>query len=703
VAILCSLVLTAIAMLAAYQVKLRYNIPLGTTTDAVLLQGFSGAEGAGGDSDSSYRWSGADATITFQDVGQQDYDVAIQFNGWRPPGQSRPLLTVSAGGRDLLKAGPPPQIIEYTFRVPRELVTNGTLALHLTVNPFSPPGDPRQLGIWTQRVRVTPAPDAGPFLIPPLEPFVGVLGAVALLGLGLMLLGWGAGMVFAGSGLAGLLATWLIAADRLWLTTGQWYLRWPQAIFAGLVFILLVGWLGGLALRLGGVRWSALERRLLLTVMLAAFLVRLGGQLHPQIHVVDLDYHVHRLQFVESGQLLFTSFAVQSGGRYSFYLPTAYLFITPLKWVLGDETLSVMLFTIGISTLGSLLLFYIAKRILGDGRAGVLAGTLYVVMPMSVIIFSWGITTNIFAEFFTLLVLALLVGTYGRLRPSHIAFWIFAAALFVGLLGHSAAVQLLAIGFGATLLLWWIFGMGNAERGMRNASESDNSLHISRVPDSRHSAFGPFRIPRSAFPIGWALAAFAIAALMAFVVYYRNWVGDVLGMINDMRLHNVTQATNAGLHVKVSGDVDDATLGLVPTFATTRIQWLLGGLAGFWREAQAYFHVWPIGGAALGWLLIWPARMRAVGGANNRRVRLALAVLGWTLSAILFALIGLALNLYARYMLFALPVVALCGGLLLSKIWQRGRAGMLVGALLLALFAVQALALWQFRIDYLYK
>jgi len=47
---------------------------------------------------------------------------------------------------------------------------------------------------------------------------------VALLGLGLILLGWGAGIVFVGSGLAGGLAVWLLAVDRLWLTTGQWYL-----------------------------------------------------------------------------------------------------------------------------------------------------------------------------------------------------------------------------------------------------------------------------------------------------------------------------------------------------------------------------------------------------------------------------------------------------------------------------------------------
>jgi hypothetical protein len=666
--LLCSLALTAVALVVAYQVRPQYDIPLGTTTDAVLLRGFDGAERPE-DGSAAYRWSTGEASITLQDIGQQDFDVAVQFNGWRPPGQPPPSLSVTVAGRTLLKVDPPPQIIEYSFRVPRELVTNGTLALHLTVNPFSLPDDPRELGIWTQRVRVSPTPSSDLVVVaPPLGPFLGVLGAVALLGLGLMLLGWGAGSVFVGSGLVGALATWLVVADRLWLTTGQWYLLWPQAIFAGLLFALLVGWLGGLGLRLGGANWSALQRRVLLTVMLAAFVVRLAGQLHPQIHVVDLDYHVHRLELVESGQMLFTSFAVQSGSRYSFYLPTAYVFILPFKWLLDDEGLSVMLFTIGISTLGALLVFYIAKRVLADGRAGVLAGALYLIMPMSVIPFSWGITTNIFAEFFALVVLALLVGTYSSLRPRQPAFWLFAAALFVALLGHSAVVQLVAVAFVVTLVLWWT---------------------SKRIKGGRKEA-------------AWGVGAFAIAALMAFAVYYRNWIGDILGMVRDIGSHNAAQAASGGLHVKVSGAVDDRTLGLVPTFATSRTQWLLGGLRGFWNEAQAYYRVWPIAGGALGWLLIWPTRFQGAGGAGGR-VRLALTLLGWTLSAVLFALVGLALNLYVRYMLFALPVVALCGGLLLSALWRRSRAGVIVSVLLVAYFAVEALALWQYRIDYLYK
>jgi hypothetical protein len=699
--LLCSLTLIALGMLAAYQATPSYEIPFGTATDAVLLQGFGAGEG-GGDSGPTYRWSTGDASIILQDIAQQDFDVDIQFNGWRPPRQPPPSLTISSGGRVLLKAAPPPQIIDYTFRVPSGLVTDGTLALHLTVNTFSPLNDPRHLGIWTQNLRVSPAPSGNLFIVPPAGPFVGVLAAAALLGLSLILLGWGAGVVFVGPGLVGALAIWLVATDRLWLTTGQWYLLWLQALFAGLVFIFLVGWLGGLGLRLGGVKWSAIERRVLLTVMLAAFVVRFGGQLHPEIRVEDLQYHVHRLQLVESGQMLFTTFAVQAGSRYSFYLPTAYVFITPLKWLVGEEALAVMLFTIGISTLGALLIFYIARRVRAGSGAGLLAGTLYLIMPISIIIFSWGITTNIFAEFFTLLVLAFLVGAYSSLRPNRLVFWLFTAALFVGLLGHSAAVQLLAVAFAATLLL---LGLRNVQGSLQGEFGMRNEARAAVIPHSE------FHIPHSK-QIGWLLGAFAIAALAAFVVYYRNWVGDIVGMVNDMRLHNVAQATGAELHVKISGDVDDATLGLVPTYATTRAQWILGGLIGFWHEAQAYYRVWPIGGAALGWLLIpmrnGEFRMRNRDESGNIRQspirnRLALALLGWTLSAVLFALVGLALNLYVRYMLFALPVVALCVGLLLSAIWKRGRAGTLVSALLVVFFAVEALALWQFRIDYLFK
>src|SRR5512133_2630933 len=95
--LLGSLALTAVAMVLAYQVRPQYDIVLGSTTDAALLKGFDGAERPQ-DGSATYRWSTGDASITLQDIGQQDFDVAMQFNGWRPPGQPSPSLTVSAAG-----------------------------------------------------------------------------------------------------------------------------------------------------------------------------------------------------------------------------------------------------------------------------------------------------------------------------------------------------------------------------------------------------------------------------------------------------------------------------------------------------------------------------------------------------------------------------------------------------------------------------
>jgi hypothetical protein len=73
------------------------------------------------------------------------------------------------------------------------------------------------------------------------------------------------------------------------------------------------------------------------------------------------------------------------------------------------------------------------------------------------------------------------------------------------------------------------------------------------------------------------------------------------------------------------------------------------------------------------------------------------------LSVLLFALAGLLLNLYVRYMLFALPVVAAGAGILLAGMWWRGRYGVGLCLLVLAFFVAEALAMWHFRINYALK
>ena len=166
------------------------------------------------------------------------------------------------------------------------------------------------------------------------------MGASALFGLLLALLGWGVGGVLVGSCALGALAAGLIVWDRLWLTSGVWYSTWVQSLLCAGLFTLLVWLVGGWLLRrranLPG-RWSlrGLPFRILLTIMLVAFAVRLAGQLHPQIFVVDLLYHVHRYEDVQNGTLIIMHVASELAGRDTFYLPTAYIFMMPLQWVVG--------------------------------------------------------------------------------------------------------------------------------------------------------------------------------------------------------------------------------------------------------------------------------------------------------------------------------------------------------------------------------
>ncbi len=691
VGLIWSVVLTLLAVLISYQVRPGYDIMFGKGTDGDLLDGFNKPEVMESDPYASFRWTTGDASITLQDIGSQDLDVTVQLNGMRPRDQPRPSLLITANGRRLLQAQPPPAVVAYTFRVPRSAVANSTLVLHLTVSPFTLPNDVRELGIVATSLRVTPAAGALYFIEPPIQLIVSVACAAAVFGLALILLGWSGGAVFAGATLVGMLASWLLVTDRLWLTGNQWYLVWAHVVFGGLLFVLLVARLGGVLLRRVHANWSAGQRQVLLTVMLVAFIVRLAGQLHPQINVVDLNFHAHRLEWVESGRLLFKEFSVQSGNRDNFYLPGVYLFILPIKWLVGERHLAIMLFTVGLSTLGAFLIFYIARRVLRDGRAGVLASGLYLILPMSIIPFSWGITPNLFAEFFSLLVFAIVVGSYDSLQPGRPALWLLLVALFVVLLGHSGVVQLLLLAYFLTLGLWV------SSRGITWRRKK---------------------------PAAWAFAALAAAMMLAYTVYYVNWTGDILNTLSDIARNNDSQTANQGLHVMVSGPVNDVSLGLVPTYASTRSQWILGGLRGFWQEAQAYYRVWPIFGAILGFLLIHWSRKNIIATADrsikkdrfansgagedlsNRsdsRSRLVLAALAWTLSINFFAIVGLALNLYVRYMLFALPIVSLGCGILLCNVWVRGRRGQALTLLLLAFFAVEALALWQHRITYLYK
>jgi hypothetical protein len=665
-------VIAAVLVVAAYQVRPTYDIAVGSPTDGPVLRGFNAGERMQGDPSQTFRWTGDDSYIVLQGVGTQDFDVTLTLSGNRPPGQPPATLRVESEGETLLDFQPRPDLTDYSISIPREKVRDGTLTLHLLTNAFTPPGDPRTLGIVVSRIQVAPGPNPDRFIVPPIGMLASVAGAVALFGLVLALLGWGMGGVLLGSVAVSALAAGLLAWDRLWLTSGGWHAIWPQAIVAAAIFTAMIWLIGRWLLRDASYvvrHGSTLAFRVLLTLVFVVFAVRLAGQLHPQIFIVDLFYHVHRFEDAQNGKLIYMHVASELAGRDTFYLMTAYIFMMPLQWLIGDIPLAVRLFTIGLSTAGAFLLYYMGVSVLRSARAGLIAAALYLTMPLSVLVFSWGITTNVFAEFFVLLIFTVFV-VAPDLHPRRPAFWLLVGLLLVGVLSHPAVVQILSFAIILMCVVWFL-------AGMRGGS------------DTRGRAFQ-------------VAGAFALAVLAAFLLYYRNILPTMLATLSEIGSSRGGEGSTSegdGISVLIGGAVHDRTLGLLIREVHTWGEWFWGGLLGLWREFWAYFNTWPLLGALLGFLVLAPARGRSL-PAFGPVSRLRMAGFVWAMSTLVFALVGWGLNLYVRYSLFLLPVVALGAGILLSRIWNRGRWGRALSLLLVAFYALAALFLWQFRINY---
>jgi hypothetical protein len=312
-----------------------------------------------------------------------------------------------------------------------------------------------------------------------------------------------------------------------------------------------------------------------------------------------------------------------------------------------------------LDTTSVFLLYYLTRRALGSGRAGLWAAMLFVTFPQAVLVFSWGITANVFAQWTTLAVATVVVVGYERLnRP--VVWGLLVAVLFLALMSHPGTVQLTAVMMAITLALWaWL-----------------------------RRRVGP---ARSWWLVGGALVE---AAVIAFLVYYVNWVGLELSEFAAIQEERRKLAGGV-FRVRVGGSVNDVSLDLYSYFVYSRQAQIVEGLWGFWKEAWAYYKAWPLLWAVCGLL--------AAGPLTPVLRRLRTLSVGWVGAAVVFALVGLISNLYVRYPLFILPLVALGGGALLEWLRRRGRAGALLVSLVLGTFIVNAFALWWWRIEFYLK
>jgi hypothetical protein len=431
-----------------------------------------------------------------------------------------------------------------------------------------------------------------------------------------------------------------------------------------------------------GAAWSPLQRRALLTIAFAAFAVRLAGELHPLIFVYDIGYHVNRLILVRSGQLVFSTQPAESealGG--TFYLPTAHLAVLPLEWLLGGDTrMAIRILLIATGTLGILPLFYMAKRLAHDARAGIIAALLYVTLPMAVLPYSWGILPNVFGEFLALLAIAFLVGarSTSTLHPRRAPFWILTTLLTLALLGHPGVVFLVLPA--AILIPLFLLFQKSEVRSQKSGPSIQN-------PKSKIQ--NPLL----------ALASLLIALLVTFAIYYHNFTAQIATSIQNLF------ANRSGGEFKriIGGSVEDNALGLIQREVTTRSAWVLGGIEGFWRELVAYYRGWPAFAALLGFLALGSSKYQDHSAFRTPPFALRRTALALALVVLLLAFVGWFFNVYVRYMLFALPLISLGAGLLLSPLSRRSWLSLFLVTCTLAAFLMWAFSLWGDRINFAFK
>ncbi len=638
----------------AFQMRGPFALDAGRRPAEAYLIGFHEAESSG---QRSYRWTRDVAHIDVPGLGQVPYRLDLTLAAPRPNSVAAPNIRLLAGGRPLLETVVEPSVQVYSVLVPTANLPAGNLELTLQSEVFTPSEvytaaptpDRRPLGVMLERLVL--APVGRPVLPAPavlLWTGLTVLLAVLLA----RRLGWSRWTALgAGAALALLLAA-LLAVGRPLLAPALPFL--PLGLACS--WVLLAFFQGGLRslFARGGGALAPTAERLLWTAVLLFFVVRLAGVLHPAHETWDLCFHYHRLESVARGELLFTIESGEWRGLTTLYLPTPYLLLAPFWALFGGRLVPLEVMSILLDTSAALLVVYIARRLLGCGPAAPLAAFLYPTMPQSYIIFSWGVVANILGQWLFLLLVALVVSPAGRLErwPR----WLLAAgALLLAVLAHPGTVLLTAGLLGALVVT---AGLDPPRAWPRPAAGR------------------------------WALAGLA-AVILSLGLYYSHFVPTMLDSLRQMgQGANVEQPTHGGFLVR--GPVLDAGLGLVAVEVGSRAEAVFAAARELAAEARAYYHTAPLV-LALAALpgLVWERRALAA-----RLLGLAFVV------ALLFAAVGLALNLYVRYMYFLLPFVALGAGWWLARLGRRGWAGRAVGVLAGVFLLWTGLAFWVQHVLY---
>jgi hypothetical protein len=689
-----------VALALAYQSPRSLFVDVGGALEGVHLQGFYEREQTEA---ATYRWSEGQSAMQFAGLGKPLMPVRVHLQASGGPRPSPAQVQVAANGHPL-----PPLVLSqssqsYALTVdPSWIGPSGDLRLDFQVPTFNAPGDRRDLGFMVDFVRVELPTGA---TLPSLSVTLWLVVCSALVYL--MLRGaWLAPLpsaVVVGLFLVGCAGA--IAVYRLLITL------YVERLATTLVLAVLVGLLTEMVLRAlvrvagwRGVRalpewaWAGLR-----ALVMASAALKVGGVLHPLSFIIDAPFHLRYIQYMAEGRHEYfgeaLAFAVMPkdewGSARAFipYSPFFFVVAAPLTWLPVPLALSVPTVSAIFESLKVALVFVIGLA-LGrrtneprpeDARPALASATLYALIPATFLLQQWGNwPTQTSLWLLTLWVAFTVLSWHWITRV-----WVWTVCtilLALALLSYTVTAAYTGVFVGMVVLGGWVLARAEGKR--------------------------------------WGLVALCLVAAtgVALLVYYGQYVGKIIqetlptfgqALEEQGRLTTLRPSVWAFVSDHLARAMQSYHLALVYALGFAGALWvLLGGRpTGRARpvpaEEQAGRELAMAKGASTGQrtntghgrvygIITRPPRA----GASSwpwQHVWLA----GWLLVFPLFTLADFWMDQALKEFWYALPAVAVVGGVWLLAVLARSRGSGAFNVLfwlLLATLTWQSLSLWVFRL-----
>lgn len=643
--------LTLLALAFAYQVRSRIVIDVGSAHDDFFLRRFFDAERY---ETETYRWTRDTSRVELE--GQQlaaPWNLQMRVNGYRPNRSAQVKLRVNGTPLDAMELVGNWDLYEASVNANGDL-WSGTTTLEISSDTFVPQkfdpknGDTRRLGIAVDSIAFAPARSTMTIgnqdwwidfeQTPVVPPFAVLLSWASALGF-LYASARGIGLSTRG---VNVFFTLLILGVALGIAIARPYV----ATFTNAFFILALT-LSGLTLlylylvpRLAahfGISMDARARAILGAIVLLCVGLKWGGVWYPQFHSSDLAFHGHRLEYVASGNLFFTSELPDAARRVVPYPPALYIFLAPFAPWLNDPEGLLLVGNVLLDALVIVAFYFTARRAFEastfnpseanqPAHAALFSTFLFAFNPVSFWIYSWGNHTNIFGQAAANLLFFLLL-TQSLARPRHFLLALF--FLFLASAAHLGVFLSLLAFFPLAILLRW----------------------FTRDTNTRREAF--------------ALALVFLSGIaIVFVLYYAEF--------------------STALFAQTQTYLQDFMAGRAATRSGVTFQ-RVADVARFTTEQ-------------LGWILLVAGIVEIPFARKNFSGRVRALWLAWLLVGVLFGLVTIGSTFSTRYTLWAAPALALSGGLMLARLSEKSRVAQLAAYALGAFALAQTLWLWIDRV-----